>query len=103
MTIRATLGQVFGPGAAQNETVLVFQKAEGLTVEGIVAELVARLFSFSDFVFEAEDGAALTTEGGAVLRGAIRFELIELDRLPTQFRAGDRIDRFFIGFNDENI
>lgn len=103
MTTRASLQQLFGSGAAQDNQSLTISTRGNLTAEGALVELINRLFSFSDFVLEAEDGAALTTEGGAVLRGAIRFELIELDRLPTQFRAGDRIDRFFIGLNHENI
>ena len=103
MTTRASLQQLFGSGAVQNNQSLTISTRGGLTAEGALVELINRLFSYSDFALETEDGAALTTEGGAVLRGAIAFELIELDRLPTQFRAGDRIDRFFIGLNSENI
>lgn len=103
MTTRASLQQLFGAAALQDNQILVISTRGNLTAEGALVELINRLFSYFDFALETEDGAALTTEGRAVLRGAIQFALIELDRLPTQFRAGSRIDRFFIGLNSENI
>ncbi len=103
MTTRASLQQLFGSGAAQDNQSLTISTRGNLTAEGALVELINRLFSYSDFALETEDGAALASEGGGVLRGEIRFERLELDRLPTQFRAGDRIDRFFIGLNREDI
>lgn len=99
MTTKATLPQLFGPNANQDAQTLTIQTEESLTAEGAIAEIIARLNTLSDFALTTESGAALTTESGAMLRGAISFTLIEFERMPTQFRSGDRVDRFFLGFN----
>lgn len=102
MTTNATLGQLFGAGAIQDAQSITFFVSPGLTAEGILVELIARLLSYQAIELETESGELLQAENGAALEGAITFTLIEAELYSTRFAQGYRLDKIFLGFN-ENI
>ena len=104
MTIRANLLQIFGKSAFQDGAQLVFSHRLGLTAEGILVELLARVLSYNSFALQAEDGSILTTETGKPIIGKIQFELIECELYAREIEIGYRINRIFLGVNQrENI
>lgn len=103
MTTRASLAQLFGASATQDAATLTFEHRPGLTAEGVLAQLLARLLAYQNFPIETEQGQALTTENGGQLRGAIAFLLIEPELYSISVLNGVRVSTIFLGFNSENI
>lgn len=101
MTTKATLAQLFGTGSSQDTGSITFAISPGLTAEGILVELLARLLSYQGFGLYTESGASLQAETGQTLSGAIAFTLIEAELYSTRFAQGYRIDKIFLGFNED--
>lgn len=103
MTINATLTDLFGQGATQTATALTFPVSVGLTAEGALVELIARLLSYRAITLDTEDGQPLQTEAGDRLTFSIDFTFIETEIYSVEFKGNYLVHKIFLGFNSENI
>lgn len=102
MTTNIRLIDIFGAGATQDSSSLAFFYSSGLSAEGILAELLARLLRSQRFPLELEQGGGLRQESGQTIEGDVISPKIEAAHYATELNPGSRISKLFIGIN-ENI
>lgn len=101
MTTNVRLSDVFGSGATQTGSSLKFLHSSGLTAEGILAELLARLLRSQRFPLELEQGGILQQESGRAIEGDVLSPIIEIEHYRTELKPTSRISKLFVGINED--
>lgn len=103
MPTNVRLIDVFGAGATQDSSSLTFFCSTGLTAEGILAELLARLLRSQRFSLELEQGGVLQQENGQAIEGDLLSPQIEAEHYQTVLKPTSRISKLFLGLNSEDL